>query len=45
MERFHLKNLNEEEDEEMHRVEDSDRFTALEDLDSEMEINTAWETI
>jgi hypothetical protein len=40
MERFNLKKLNEVEDKEI-----SNRFAALEDLDAEMDINRAWETI
>jgi phosphomevalonate kinase len=44
VQRFSLKKLNEE-----HRgqylVEVSNRFAALEDLDREVEINSAWETI
>jgi hypothetical protein len=45
MERFNLKNLNEEEGKETYRVEVSNRFAALEDLDAEVEINAIWETI
>jgi phosphomevalonate kinase len=45
MERFNLKHLNDAESKEQYRVEISDRFAALEDLDAEMEINSAWETI
>jgi hypothetical protein len=45
MERFNLKKLNEVEGKEQCRVEVSNRFTALEDLDTEVEINSAWETI
>jgi hypothetical protein len=41
MERFNLK----AEDKEQFRVEVSNRFEALEDLDAEVEINSAWETI
>jgi hypothetical protein len=37
MERFNLKKLDE--------VEVSNRFAALEDLDTEVEINSGWETI
>jgi hypothetical protein len=44
-ERFSLKKLNEVESKEQFRVEVSDRFAALEDLDAEVEINSAWETI
>jgi hypothetical protein len=42
MERFNLKKLN---DVEQLRVEVSNRFAALEGLDTEVEINSAWETI
>jgi hypothetical protein len=45
MERFDLKKLNHVEAKEQFRVEVSNRFAALEDLDAEMEINNAWETI
>jgi hypothetical protein len=45
MQRFNLKKLNEIEGKEKHRVEVSNRFAALEDLDAEVEINTHWETI
>jgi hypothetical protein len=45
MERFNLKMLNEVEDKEQYRVEVSNRFAALEGLDTEVEINSAWETI
>jgi hypothetical protein len=45
MERFNLKTLNEVEGKEKYRVETSNRFAALEDLDTEVEINTIWETI
>jgi hypothetical protein len=45
MERFNLKKLNNVESKEQFRVEVSNRFAALEDLDTEMEINSAWETI
>jgi lipoate-protein ligase A len=45
MERFNLKKLNEVEGKEKYCVEVSNRFAALEDLDSEVEINTIWETI
>jgi hypothetical protein len=45
--RFHMEmfNLNEVEGKEQYRVEVSNRFAALEDLDAEVEINNAWETI
>jgi hypothetical protein len=44
MERFNLKKLNEVEGKEQFFIEDSNRFAALEDLDAEVEINSAWET-
>jgi hypothetical protein len=44
-ERFNLKNLNDVESREQFLVEVSNRFTALEDLDTEVEINSARETI
>jgi hypothetical protein len=43
--RFSLKKLNEVEDKEHYRVEISNRFAALENLDAEVYINRAWETI
>jgi hypothetical protein len=45
MERFNRKELNHIEGKEQFRVEVSNRFAVLEDLDTEMEINSAWETI
>jgi hypothetical protein len=45
MEGFNLKKLNEVEDKEQFCVEVSNRFAALEDLDAEVEINSAWEMI
>jgi hypothetical protein len=45
MERFNLKKLNGVEGEDQFRVEVSNRFAALEGLDTEVEINSAWETI
>jgi hypothetical protein len=45
MERFNLKKLNEVGGIERYRVKISNRFVALEDLDTEVEINSAWETI
>jgi hypothetical protein len=45
MERLNLKKLNDVEGKEQFRVEVSNRFAALEDLDTEMEINSAWKTI
>jgi hypothetical protein len=44
-ERFSLKKLNEVEGKEKYRVEVSNRFAALKELDAEVEINTAWEMI
>jgi hypothetical protein len=43
--RFNLKMLYDVEGKEQFRVEVSNRFAALEDLDTEVEINSAWETI
>jgi hypothetical protein len=45
MERFNLKKVNEVGSKEQFRVEVSNRFAALEGLDTEVEINSAWETI
>jgi hypothetical protein len=45
MERFNLKKLNKVEGKEQFCVEVTNRFAALEDLDTELEINSAWETI
>jgi hypothetical protein len=45
MDRFSLKKLNDVEGKEQFCVEVSNRFAALEDLDAEVEINSAWETI
>jgi hypothetical protein len=45
MERFNLKKLKEVEGKEQYRVEVLNRFAALEDLDAEVEINSAWEMI
>jgi hypothetical protein len=42
MGRFSLMKLNEVEAKEKYRVEVSNRFQALEDLDTEGEINIAW---
>jgi hypothetical protein len=44
-ERFNLKKLYEVEGKEQYRVEVSNRFAALEDLDAEVEIKSSWETI
>jgi hypothetical protein len=45
MERFNLKKLNEVEGKEQYRVEVSNRFAAFEDLEAEVEINSASETV
>jgi hypothetical protein len=45
MERFNPKNLTKVEGKEQYCVEVSNRFAALEVLDAEVEINSAWETI
>jgi hypothetical protein len=45
MEKFHLKKLHEVEGKEQYCVEVSNRFVGLEDVDAEVEINSAWETI
>jgi hypothetical protein len=45
MERFNLKKLNEVEDKEQSHVQISNRFANLENLDNEVDINRAWETI
>jgi hypothetical protein len=45
MKRFNLKKLNEVEGKEQYRVEISNRFTALENLDNDVNIKRAWETI
>jgi hypothetical protein len=45
LQRFNLKKLNEVEGKKQYHVEVSHRFAALEYLDAEVEINTAWETI
>jgi hypothetical protein len=45
MDRFNLKKLNEVEGKEHYRVEISDRFADLENLDNYVDINRAWETI
>jgi hypothetical protein len=43
MERFNLKRLNDVEGKERYRVEVSNKFSPLEDLVAEVEINSAWE--
>jgi hypothetical protein len=45
MERLNLKKLNDAEGKEQFCVEVANRFAALENLDAEVEINSAWETI
>jgi hypothetical protein len=45
MEMFNLKKLNEVEGKELYHVEISNRFAAVENLDTEMCINRAWKTI
>jgi uncharacterized metal-binding protein YceD (DUF177 family) len=42
MERFSLKKFNVVQDKEKYRVEVSNRFAVLEDLDAEVEVNTVW---
>jgi hypothetical protein len=45
IERFNLMKLNEIEGKEQYRVGVSNRFAALEDLDADVEINSAWEML
>jgi GH43 family beta-xylosidase len=45
LERFNLRKINKVEGKEQQHVEISNRFTALENLDTEVDINRAWETI
>jgi hypothetical protein len=45
MEKFNLKKLNEVEGKEQYRVEISNSFAALENLDADVDINRAPETI
>jgi hypothetical protein len=45
MERFNLKKLNDVEGKEQFCVKISTRFATFEDLDMEVDINSAWETI
>jgi flagellar biosynthesis/type III secretory pathway chaperone len=45
MEGFNYKKLNKVESKEQYRVEISNRFAVLENFDSEVDINRAWETI
>ncbi|PNF38760.1 hypothetical protein B7P43_G14059 [Cryptotermes secundus] len=44
MERSNLKKLNEAEGKEQYRVEISNRFAALENLETEVDVNKTWET-
>jgi hypothetical protein len=45
MERFNLKKISKAEGKEEYHIEVSNRFAALEYLDAEVEINSAWEMI
>jgi hypothetical protein len=45
IEKFNLKKLNMMEGKEQYQVKISNRFTALERLHNDMDINNAWETI
>jgi hypothetical protein len=45
MEGFNLKILDEVQGKEQYRTEISNRFGALENLDNDVDINRAWETI
>jgi hypothetical protein len=45
MERFNLKKLGKVEGKEQYRVEISNRFAALENLNDDVDINRAWENI
>jgi hypothetical protein len=45
MERFRLQKLNEVEGKEQYRVEISNEFTALKNLDAYVDINNACETV
>jgi hypothetical protein len=45
MGRFNLKKLNNVESKEKYCIEVSNRFSPLEDLETEVEINSAWETV
>jgi hypothetical protein len=42
---LNLKKLSEAEGKDRYRVENSNKFTALENLDTEVDVNKAWETI
>jgi phosphomevalonate kinase len=43
--RFSVKKLSDLESKEKYHVQISNRFTTLETLDAELDINSAWETI
>jgi hypothetical protein len=43
--KFNLKKLNEIEVKEQYRVEISNRFTVLENLDTGVDVSRAWETV
>jgi hypothetical protein len=45
MERFNCKKLNEVEGKVQYYVEISKSFTALENLDAEVDVNSVWESI
>jgi hypothetical protein len=45
MERLNLEKLNEVQDKEQYHVEVSNRFASLENLDGDVDINRAWETV
>jgi hypothetical protein len=45
MERFKLKKLNKVEGKEKYSVQVSNRCAALEDLETEVDINSGWKTI
>jgi hypothetical protein len=45
MEMFSLKKLNKVEGEGKYRIEVSNRFAALQELDTEMEVSNTWEAI
>jgi hypothetical protein len=44
MEKFNLKKLQEVEGKELYSVEVSNRFVVLKGFDTEVDINSAWET-
>jgi hypothetical protein len=45
MQRFNVKKLNEVEGKEEYRVEIANRFPALENLDTEVDVNRVWQTV